>query len=492
MVNIKFDNTYSKLSNQFYEEIKPQPVKKPKLIKLNKKLSEYLNLDDNFLKSKDGLLALAGNKVLRGSKPIALAYAGHQFGNFVPQLGDGRAVLLGEIIAIDGKRYDIQLKGSGKTSFSRQGDGRAPLGPVIREYIISEAMYHLGIPTTRSLAIVSSGENVERESFLPGGILTRIASSHIRIGTFEYFFAKNDITSLKNLADYAIKRHYPDSFNNDENIYKSILAKTIKSQASLVASWMSVGFIHGVMNTDNTAISGETIDYGPCAFMDHFHPQKVFSYIDTRGRYSYSNQGQIMLWNLSIFAQCLSPLISNNEKKSRTIIIDSLNLFAEFFEEYWMSNFRKKLGMKKSFPEDKKLIQSFLEILLKQNIDFTSAFRDLSNTKDSFKEGDLIISLSKNKTSIVNWLGAWKKRISKERRSIENIKKDMKKVNPVYVPRNHILEKIIKEAVENEKFSLMNDLLDIIKNPFNEKKNKKYFSLPPSSNQIVRNTFCGT
>ncbi len=492
MENIEFDNTYSELSNQFYEEINPHPVKKPKLIKFNKKLSEYLNLDCNFLKSKDGLLILAGNKIPKGSKPIALAYAGHQFGNFVPQLGDGRAILLGEVIAVDGKRYDVQLKGSGKTSFSRQGDGRSPLGPVIREYVVSEAMYYLGIPTTRSLAIVSSGEQVERESFLPGGILTRIASSHIRIGTFEYFFARKDLKSLKNLADYTLKRHFPDSINKKENVYKLILENTIKSQASLVASWMGVGFIHGVMNTDNTVISGETIDYGPCAFMDHFHPKQVFSYIDTGGRYSYSNQGQIMLWNLSILGQCLSPLISKDEKKSHTLIIDSLGMFPELFEKYWMSKFKMKLGMKKNFPKDKKLIESFLEILLKQNIDFTLGFRALTNTKNSVDKDNHLVSLSKNKKSMITWLNNWKKRIDKETNSIENIKNDMKKVNPMYIPRNHIIEEVIKEAVEYGKFSLMNDLLDTIRLPFTERKNKKHLSLPPSPNQVVRNTFCGT
>ncbi|MBS91962.1 MAG: hypothetical protein CMM95_02790 [Rickettsiales bacterium] len=492
MENIEFDNTFSQLSREFYEEINPEPVKEPKLIKLNNELSKYLSLDYDFLKSRDGLLVLSGNKTPDGSKPIALAYAGHQFGNFVPQLGDGRAILLGEVIAIDGKRYDVQLKGSGKTSFSRQGDGRAPLGPVIREYVISEAMHFLGIPTTRSLSIVSSGEYVQRESSQPGGVLTRIASSHIRIGTFEYFFARKDFKSLKRLADYTAKRHFPDSINDKKNTYKSILEETIKSQASLVASWMSVGFIHGVMNTDNTTISGETIDYGPCAFMDHFHPQKVFSYIDASGRYSYSNQGQIMLWNLSILAQCLSPLISDDEKKSHNVIIDLLNTFPELFKKNWISKFKMKLGMSKDFPEDKKLIESFLEILLKQNIDFTQAFRALCEEKNSAHKNDFLFSSSNNKKLVLDWANNWKQRIVKEKKNIKKIKNEMKKVNPIYIPRNHIMEEIIKEAVENNRYDLMNDLLNTIKDPFTEKTNKKHLSLPPKPNQVVKNTFCGT
>ena len=325
-----FKNSYSKLPKGFYEEINPEPVKCPDLIEFNQDLGNFLNIDTKALTGKKGRFLLSGNVLPEGAKPIAMAYAGHQFGNFVSQLGDGRAILLGEVIAKNGKRYDIQLKGSGKTSFSRQGDGRAPLGPVIREYLLSEAIHNLNIPSTRSLAIVTSGEFVQRDSLLPGAILTRVASSHIRIGTFEFFFYRNDIKSLKRLADYTIQRHFP-LLNTTKRIYSSFLLSVLKLQAKLVSDWMSVGFIHGVMNTDNVSISGETIDYGPCAFMDHYNPNSVFSFIDTHGRYSYGNQGQITLWNLSRLAECLLPLIDEDINKAKKIAVAHLEKFPMIF-----------------------------------------------------------------------------------------------------------------------------------------------------------------
>ena len=493
MNEIKFDNTYVKLDRKFYEEINPQPVKKPKLIKLNSALLDYLDIDPNFLRSKDGLNFLSGNSIVKGSKPIALAYAGHQFGNFVPKLGDGRAVLLGEIIAKDGKRFDIQLKGSGKTSFSRQGDGRSPLGPVIREYLVSEAMYYLNIPSTRSLSIVSTGELVERENFLPGGILTRVAASHIRIGTFEYFFSRNDFKSVKILADYSVKRHYPHIKKEKKNLYETLFKEIIKSQAKLVALWMSKGFIHGVMNTDNTTISGETIDYGPCAFMDNFHPQKVFSYIDVSGRYSYSNQAQIMLWNLSILGQCLAPLISNEKKKSEKIIIDSLQEFSELFQNYWFSNFKKKLGLTGSNEQaDKKLIENFLKIIFEQNVDFTLSFRYLSDDFSIEKKNGRFFSLFKDHSEIKDWLKYWKKRIGEEKNNFKITKENMRKVNPIYIPRNHLVEKVIDQATEKKDFSLLNKLLIAIKNPYEEREINKTFAIPPTDEEVVRHTFCGT
>ena len=334
-----FSNTYSKLPKNFYEKIKPNPVKNPQLIEFNNKLSKFLNIDPNMINDKNGSLYFSGNLLPRGSNPIAMAYAGHQFGNYVPQLGDGRAILIGELIASNGKRFDIQLKGSGRTSFSRQGDGRSPLGPVIREYILSESLHHLCLKSTRSLAIVGTGEEVLRERLMPGGILTRIASSHIRIGTFEFFFYKNDFHSLKKLADYTINRHLK---KKSKNPYKLLLRTVIKLQAELISKWMSIGFIHGVMNTDNTSICGETIDYGPCAFMDNYIPNKVFSSIDYGGRYSYVNQGKIMLWNLSKFAESLIPLLNEKFEKSKIIALDCLKLFPNFFEENWLDVMRKK------------------------------------------------------------------------------------------------------------------------------------------------------
>ena len=363
----KFDNTYVSLPKNFYQKINPVPVKKPTLIKLNHELLNFLDLDENSLKSNLGISILSGNKVPSNTTPLAMVYAGHQFGNFVKQLGDGRAVLLGEIIAKNGQRYDIQLKGSGQTSFSRQGDGRSPLGPVIREYIISEAMHYLGIPTTRSLSIISTGEFVKRERIEPGGILARVSSSHIRIGTFEFFSAKKDLVSVKKLSDYSIKRHFAEIWSS-KNRYKLFLDKVIECQAKLVAQWMNVGFIHGVMNTDNTCISGQTIDYGPCAFMNKFDPNTVYSFIDTYGRYSYGNQPKIMLWNLSKFAECISFLINQNEEKANKIILGSLSTFPQLFEKFWIKAISEKLGFFLSLKEDRKLIEKFLEIMFKQKI----------------------------------------------------------------------------------------------------------------------------
>ena len=338
----EFTNSYSKLPKNFYEEKNPTPVKNPKLLKLNNNLCDFLNLDEKFLMKKPGISYLSGNSIPKSSKPISMVYAGHQFGHFVEQLGDGRAVLLGEIKAKNDKLFDIQLKGSGKTIFSRQGDRRSPLDSVIREYIISEALYYLGIPTTRSLAIISTGEYVERESMLPGGILTRVASSHIRIGTFEFFHYKNDLKSLKRLADYSILRHFPD-LTDKKNKYQKFFEQIMTLQAELISKWINLGFIHGVMNTDNTAISGETIDYGPCAFMNKYNPNTVYSYIDVNGRYAYGNQAQIIFWNLTKLAQTLLNLVDDDPKKSNKKIISSLEKFPEIFNEAWKKKYKKKI-----------------------------------------------------------------------------------------------------------------------------------------------------
>jgi len=484
-----FSNTYAKLPKNFYEEIKPIPVKNPKLLNLNKELTKFLNIDSQLITEDNGKLIFSGNLIPEGAQPLAMAYAGHQFGNFVPKLGDGRAILIGELIATDGKRYDLQLKGSGKTSFSRQGDGRSPLGPVIREYILSEALHYLGIKTTRSLAIVSSGEKVLRETQTDGGILTRIASSHIRIGTFEFFYYNNDFESLKKLADYSINRHYPDS--QFDNPYKFLLLKVINSQAELIAKWMSVGFIHGVMNTDNTSISGETIDYGPCAFMDHYHPNRVFSYIDNFGRYSYMNQGKIMLWNLSKFAECMIPLLDNDFEVSKNIASACLKKFPKIFEEFWFNKIRSKFGFHKKKKGDNEIIYNFFEILRSENLDFTNSFRNLSKIIKNDEKKIPYINL-KDAKKLEKWINNWINRIEYEKQEKKQIANQMDLVNPIYIPRNHLVEDAIDSAVENNDFKKMKMLLRVIKEPFSEKKKYSIFSSPPKPNEIVKNTFCGT
>ncbi len=486
----QFDNTYINLPKNFYQKIKPVPVKKPHLLKLNHELSNYLNIDISSLKSNSGISILSGNKVPTDTTPLAMVYAGHQFGNFVDQLGDGRAVLLGEIIARNGKRYDLQLKGSGQTIFSRQGDGRSPLGPVIREYILSEAMHYLGIPTTRSLSIISTGEFVERERIEPGGILVRVSSSHIRIGTFEFFSAKKDFVSVKKLADYTIKRHFPE-FLSRKNQYKLFLDKIIESQAKLVAQWMNVGFIHGVMNTDNTSISGQTIDYGPCAFMNNFDPKTVYSFIDVYGRYSYGNQPKIMLWNLSKFAECISFLINENNEEANKITLESLSKFPQLFDKFWIKAMSEKFGLFLNIKENRKLIERFLEIMFNQKTDFTLTFRKLSESIENEEKKMKFFSLFKNEKHITNWYNNWVQRLKKENISKEKISNKMKTKNPLVIPRNHLVEKAINEAVEKSNFSMVDDLVEVLKKPFESNKKLNLIE-PPKPNEDIKNTFCGT
>src|SRR5271154_3406140 len=376
-VHIPFQNTYAALPANFFARVAPTPVASPRLIKLNRPLAVHLGLDPDRLSSPEGAEILAGKRVPDGADPIAMAYAGHQFGHFVPQLGDGRAILLGEVIDADGIRRDIQLKGSGPTPFSRRGDGRAALGPVLREYIVSEAMFALGIPTTRSLAAVVTGENVMRETMLPGAVLTRVASSHIRVGTFQFFAARGDTDGVRRLADHVIARHYPEAAQA-ERPYHALLVGVIERQAKLVARWLLVGFIHGVMNTDNTSISGETIDYGPCAFMDHYDPAAVFSSIDEQGRYAYANQPRIALWNLTRLAECLLPLFSDDKDKA---IEQAQSLLAEFpgkFTAAYQSGLRQKIGLFTGQDGDETLVQDLLDAMAKSQADFTLTFRGLS------------------------------------------------------------------------------------------------------------------
>src|ERR1700691_6268321 len=406
-IHFPFQNTYAALPANFFVRVAPTPVAAPKLIKLNRPLALHLGLDPDWLDSPEGAEILAGKRVPDGADPIAMAYAGHQFGHFVPRLGDGRAILLGEVIDADGVRRDIQLKGSGPTPFSRRGDGRAALGPVLREYIVSEAMAALGIPTTRSLAAVVTGERVVRETLLPGAVLTRVASSHIRVGTFQFFAARSDTEGVRRLADHVIDRHYPEAAHADRP-YHALLEGVVARQASLVARWLLVGFIHGVMNTDNTSISGETIDYGPCAFMDHYDPATVFSSIDEQGRYAYANQPRIALWNLTRLAECLLPLFSSEQDKAISEAEGLLGAFAEQFTAAYHAGLRQKIGLFTARDGDEALVQDLLDAMAKNNADFTLTFRRLSAAAEDAARDQDVRALFADPVAYDEWAVRWR------------------------------------------------------------------------------------
>ena len=476
-----FDNTFSKLPDSFKEEIRPIPVKNPELVVLNKKLSKELNLDFSNLDNKKISELFSGNSLPPGSNSIAQAYAGHQFGHFT-MLGDGRAVLIGEHLSEKKERYDIQFKGSGKTAFSRNGDGRAALGPMLREYIISEAMYNLGIPTTRSLAVVKTGEDVIRETALHGAILTRVALSHIRVGTFQYIAAREKKDELEILLNYVIKRHYPN-IQNSLNKALDLLKTVMEKQIDLVVNWMRVGFIHGVMNTDNMSISGETIDYGPCAFMDTYDPKTVFSSIDQMGRYAYCNQPVITKWNLSRFAECLIPLIDKDQNKSIEIATEIINSFEKKYEEKWLNMMRDKLGLFGIEEKDKFLILDLLTLMHQKKLDYTNTFCHLMSLEteknENFKDKDF-----------QNWKKRWHERLKINNNTPEKYTNLMKSVNPLVIPRNHKVEEILVEANKNNTKPL-NRLLEILNNPYSEHKDIKEFQIPSSSKEKYQ-TFCGT
>ena len=476
-----FDNTYSKLPDSFKEIIGPVPVKNPELIILNKNLSEELNLDFSNLDNKKISAIFSGNSLPPGSSSIAQAYAGHQFGHF-NMLGDGRAVLIGEHLSKEKGRFDIQFKGSGKTAFSRNGDGRAALGPMLREYIISEAMHYLNIPTTRSLAVVKTGEDVIRETPLQGAVLTRIASSHIRVGTFQYIAARNKKNELEILLDYVIQRHYPN-IQNSKNKAIDLLKVVMEKQIDLVVNWMRVGFIHGVMNTDNMSISGETIDYGPCAFIDTYDPKTVFSSIDQMGRYAYCNQPVITKWNLSRFAECLIPLIDKDQNKSIELATEIINSFEKKYEEKWLNMMRDKLGLFGIEDKDKFLILDLLTWMHQKKLDYTNTFCHLMHSEieknENFKDDNF-----------QNWKKRWQERLKINKNSPEKYIKLMKSVNPMVIPRNHKVEEVLSEANKNNTEPL-NKLLQILNKPYNEQKDIKEFQTPSSSKEKYQ-TFCGT
>ncbi len=475
-----FDNTYSKLSDTFKEKVKPTPVHSPELVVLNDRLAKDLTLDFSKVKKKDLSQIFSGNTLPEGSSTLAQAYAGHQFGHFT-MLGDGRAVLLGEHLVNNTNRFDVQFKGSGRTSFSRSGDGRAVLGPMLREYIISEAIHSLKIPTTRSLAVVKTGEKIVRENLLPGAILTRVASSHIRVGTFQYIAAKQNIDDLNTLVDYTINRHYPE-IKSSKNKALDLLNLVMERQCKLVVNWMRVGFIHGVMNTDNMAISGETIDYGPCAFMDNYNPKTVFSSIDKFGRYSFSNQPPITKWNLSRFAECLIPLINNNEDKAIQLATEAIDNFQNIYEEKWLNMMRDKLGLFGKTKDDKKLVDDLLTWMKKNKADYTNTFCYLMNISIGNS------SLYDDK-EFINWSNNWKNRIFINNNSKDKSLELMKKTNPIIIPRNHKVEEALKAANEND-LEVMNRLLSNLDNPYSEQKDIEDYQLP--SNNEGYQTFCGT
>ena len=479
-INWKFDNTYSKLSETFREFVKPTPVHNPEIVIFNHQLAQELNLDFSKISNIELSKIFSGNSLPQESKTLAQAYAGHQFGHFT-MLGDGRAVLLGEHLDNKKNRYDIQYKGSGRTSFSRGGDGRAALGPMLREYLISEAIHALNIPTTRSLAVVKTGEKVVRENLLDGAILTRVASSHIRVGTFQFIATRQNIDNLKTLVDYTINRHYPELSSSKFKAY-DLLNSVIKKQCSLVINWMRVGFIHGVMNTDNMSISGETIDYGPCAFMDHYDPKTVFSSIDKFGRYAFSNQPPITKWNLARFAECLIPLIDKSEDYAIKLATDLIDNFQNIYEDKWLIMMRNKLGLFGEDKKDKKLINDLLDWMEKHKADYTNTFCHLMgiNFDEVYNNNDF------NK-----WKNQWKKRLELNNSTKENQIKLMRENNPIVIPRNHKVEEALA-AAEKGSLDEMKKLLAILKNPYDNHTNIEEYQLPaPTSNEKYQ-TFCGT
>ncbi|MCP3774045.1 YdiU family protein [Paenibacillus sp. MZ04-78.2] len=478
-----FDNSYARLPEMFYSKLDPTPVRSPKLIVLNERLAASLGLDAQALRGSDSVAVFAGNRIPEGASPLAQAYAGHQFGHFT-MLGDGRALLLGEQITPDKTRVDIQLKGSGRTPYSRGGDGRATLGPMLREYIISEAMHALGIPTTRSLAVVTTGEEIIRETELPGAVLTRVAASHVRVGTFQYAANWGTVEELRALADYTIQRHYPAA-DAAENRYLALLQEVIKRQAALIAKWQLVGFIHGVMNTDNMALSGETIDYGPCAFMDAYDPATVFSSIDVQGRYAYGNQPSIAAWNLARLAEALLPLLHDDEDQAIRLAEDAISDFVELFGRHWLAGMRAKLGLFNEEPEDEALIKDLLVMMQKHRADYTNTFRAL--TFDKHEE------LAFNGTTeFAQWHELWQARRGRQQEPQESSQQLMRSSNPALIPRNHRVEEALDAAVEQGDYSVMERLVQALSNPYaHAPEQAEYCTLPAASNRPYR-TFCGT
>jgi serine/tyrosine/threonine adenylyltransferase len=487
MMNIdwRFDNSYVRLPSLFFTRLNPTPVRSPKRAVLNETLARELGLNVEALKSEEGTAVLAGNQVPEGAAPLAQAYAGHQFGHFT-MLGDGRALLIGEHITPQGDRIDIQLKGSGETPYSRRGDGRAALGPMLREYIISEAMHALGIPTTRSLAVVTTGQKVVRETALPGAVLTRIAASHLRVGTFQYAANWGSEDELRTLADYTLERHFPE-VQEEENPYLGLLLEVMKRQARLIAQWQLVGFIHGVMNTDNMALSGETIDYGPCAFMDQYDPATVFSSIDRTGRYAYGNQPQIAAWNLARFSETLLPLLHEDEDQAVRFAEEAIAGFLKQYERHWLSGMRAKLGILNEEPQDEGLIQELLRLMHKHRADYTNTFRSLTY-------GQPEATAMHGSNEFAKWNEQWQARLLRQQREENGLSSSelMRISNPMVIPRNHRVEEALDAAVQRGDYTVLENLLNVLANPFEAGPEKEeYCALPELADQPYR-TFCGT
>ena len=547
MTKIPFINTYAKLSDNFFSNTAPTPVKEPKLFKFNDELATELGIAE--ISDVDAADYFSGNKLLEGSEPISMAYSGHQFGHFSPQLGDGRAVLLGEVKNIEGIGKDIQLKGSGPTPWSRNGDGRSALGPVIREYLVSEAMHKLGVPTTRALAAVTTGEQVVRDRLVAGGILTRVATGFVRVGTFEYFSSQGKIDDLKKLAAYVIGKHYPHAKSSKtkkvKNPYAELLNEVMKAQAQLIAKWMSLGFIHGVMNTDNMSISGETIDYGPCAFMDEFSHDRVFSAVDRQGRYAFNNQPQIGQWNLIRFAETLLPLFAESvtaeQGKPEEVVVmmaqEVLNEYESTYKHYWLNNMRQKVGLaptekqlspkeifekslmgnldenaeEKSDQEstpvdttaddiarekahrinanDHALILRLLDIMQEQKADFTLTFYQLSKDVNNL---ETVREQFEDPKDFDIWAAKWQNRLTEEDSTKEQQQALMQSVNPVYIPRNHQVEAAIRAAEDNNDFSKFDELHKVLQKPFEVQDGMDEYMLAPKPEEVVKQTFCGT
>ena len=488
---IPFDNTYAQLPGRFFTPTLPTPVSAPRLIRVNQPLAVHLGIDPDRLGSDEGLQILAGNRVPENARSISTAYAGHQFGGFVPQLGDGRAILLGEVIDRSGVRRDIQLKGAGPTPFSRRGDGRAALGPVLREYVASEAMAALGIPTTRALAAVSTGDPVYREEILPGAVLTRVAASHIRVGTFQFFASREDTEGVRLLADHVIARHYPAAAEA-ENPYRALLDAVIRAQASLIAQWLLVGFVHGVMNTDNVSVAGETIDYGPCAFLDEYDPGAVWSAIDRGGRYAYGNQSAIGEWNLIRLAECFLPLLSDDPKNGVPQAQEALGAYANAFQTAYQGGMRQKLGLSTQHEDDTALGRDILDVMAANEADFTLTFRRLGDAALGPQNDDAIRALFLNPSAFDVWAVRWRKRHEKEAISPVARQAAMRSVNPAFIPRNHRVEAMIRAAVDRDDFSPFEEMLTVLAQPFKDQEEFARYAEPPGNDERVRQTFCGT
>ena len=486
---MEFTNTYNRLPDEFHQRIHPSPVRDPGLFLFNSELARELKLGDELARDRDALARFfSGNELLPGSEPLALAYAGHQFGHFSPQLGDGRAHLLGEVLDGRGRRRDLQLKGSGRTSFSRGGDGRCALGPAIREFIMSEALYALGVPTTRCLAVVTTGEPVFREEAQPGAIVTRVAGSHLRVGTFEYFAARQNHEPLRTLCDYAIARHDPDLAAEpaNEDRYVALLDRVIERQLGLVTEWMRVGFIHGVMNTDNTAISGETIDYGPCAMMGAYDPATVFSSIDRGGRYAFGNQPMIAAWNLSRLADCLAPLVAPDQQSALNKLSPLLDGIRGRFERSWLRMMGRKLGLSEPHPDDMQLVSALLEQMHQQRLDYTLLFQRLGRSLRSEEPSPQLTQ------DLGSWYERWRRRLADQATGLEAAGELMQQHNPVVIPRNHHVEAVIRRCSQALNPAPAERLIEVLRSPYQESPLTGEFQDPPADGDRGYQTFCGT